>query len=79
MPKKRSFEKLREQILCSFNKEKKTVNQLSTDAGINWRTVDNHLVYLVGKGMVNIVFESPYAKVHELSEKGKEYLEALKT
>lgn len=71
MQKKRTFDILRKKMLRAL-KGQKTVNQLASDTGINWKTVDRHLVYLIGKGFVIIIFESPYVKIYELSEKGKE-------
>jgi predicted ArsR family transcriptional regulator len=76
--KKRRFSELREIILNNLSKGRKTVNQISQETGINWKTVDNHLIYLVGKGMAAVVYSSPYVKIFELSESGKEYLEARK-
>ncbi len=79
MHQKRKFSDLRSLILHSFNNGPRTVNQLSDIAGINWKTVDNHLTYLVGRGFVRVVFSSPYAKIFELSELGKEKISSLKT
>jgi predicted transcriptional regulator len=56
---------------------RKTVNQIATDSGINWRTVDNHIVYLIGKGLVRTVFSSPYVKIFEITEEGMEYVRHL--
>ncbi len=78
MAVKRRFSDLRDLILENLNTSKKTVNQISSESGINWKTVDNHLIYLVGKGMVEVVFSSPYVKIFELTEQGKEYLEQIK-
>ncbi len=78
MAVKRRFSDLRDLILKNLDTGKKTVNQLSSDSGINWKTVDNHLIYLVGRGMVEVVFSSPYVKIFELTEQGKEYLEQIK-
>ncbi len=78
MPKKRNFIEIRELILKSLSTGRKTVNELSKDSGINWKTVDNHLVYLLGKGMVTEVFSSPYVKIYEINDKGREYLGAKK-
>jgi len=75
MPKKRCFIDLRDSILSSLSTGQLTVNQISEKAGINWKTVDNHLIYLVGKGFVEVVFSSPYVKIFEISEVGIEYLE----
>ena len=70
MATKRTFSDLRRLILEELMQGKKTVNQLSTESGINWKTVDNHLTYLVGKGFVRIVFSSSYVKIFELTEAG---------
>lgn len=78
MAVKRRFSDLRDLILKNLDTGKKTVNQLSSESGINWKTVDNHLIYLVGKGMVEVVFSSPYVKIFELTEQGKEYIEQIK-
>lgn len=78
MPKKRKFSDIRQLILENLKTGQKTVNQISSESDINWKTVDNHLVYLVGRGMVDIVFSSPYVKIFELSEQGREKIEARK-
>ena len=52
----------------------KTINQISIEAQINWRTVDRHLVYLIGKGWVREVFSSSYVRVLELTAFGKDYI-----
>jgi predicted ArsR family transcriptional regulator len=77
MATKRKFSDLRDLILTNLDDGKKTVNQISSETGINWKTVDNHLIYLVGTGMVQVVFSSPYVKIFELTEHGKEYVEHL--
>lgn len=77
MATKRKFSDLRDIILKNLNDEKKTVNQISSETGINWKTVDNHLIYLVGKGMAQVVFSSPYVKIFEITEHGKEYVNHL--
>ena len=79
MATKRTFTDIRDLILRTIGERKKTVNQISAEGGINWRTVDNHLIYLLGKGLVRTVFSSPYVKIFELSEDGKEYLKHLET
>ncbi|MBN2111883.1 ArsR family transcriptional regulator [Candidatus Woesearchaeota archaeon] len=77
MATKRRFSDLRGIILKNLNNGKKTVNQISSETGINWKTVDNHLIYLVGTGMAQVVFSSPYVKIFEITEHGKEYVEHL--
>jgi predicted ArsR family transcriptional regulator len=78
MATKRRFAEIRDLILKCLGSQKKTVNQIASETKINWKTVDNHLIYLVGKGMAQVVFSSPYVKIFELTETGKEYLGHLK-
>ena len=72
--KKRTFDKIRVNILLSLSKGQKTLNQISQDTGRNWKTVDNHIIYLVGRGLANEVFKSSYVRIYELSEEGKKFL-----
>lgn len=74
MAKKRTFDVLRKRILKTMGNSQKTVNQISTESSINWKTVDNHIIHLIGKGYVKVVFESKYVKIYEISDKGKEVL-----
>ncbi|HSU72410.1 MAG TPA: hypothetical protein VLJ21_01000, partial [Candidatus Binatia bacterium] len=60
VPNKRKYAELRQLILTNLSAGQKTVNQVATETGINWRTVDNHLVYLTGRGFLREVFNSPY-------------------
>ena len=71
---KRTFAYIRDSILLSLASGQKTINQISNETGINWKTVDNHLVYLMGKMLVKEVFTSPYARILELTAFGKDYL-----
>jgi DNA-binding transcriptional ArsR family regulator len=71
---KRTFKELRHSILAAMLKGRKTVNQLAKDTGINWKTVDNHLIWLKGRGMVRTVFASSFVKIYELSEEGRNFL-----
>ncbi|HLG23304.1 MAG TPA: ArsR family transcriptional regulator [Candidatus Nanoarchaeia archaeon] len=71
---KRTFTELREIILLSLSKGQKTINQISSETGINWKTVENHLVHLVGKGLTREVVSSPYVRIFELSAFGKDHL-----
>jgi PAS domain S-box-containing protein len=75
---KRTFQSLRTAIIFSLLKEKLSINQIATATGINWRTVENHLTYLMGKKLVNEVFASKYVRVFELTEFGKATAELLK-
>lgn len=77
MAKKRQFSEIRENLLITLSKGKKTLNTLAKEAGVNWKTTDNHLTYLMGKGFVTEVFSSPYARIFEITEKGKEQIEKI--
>lgn len=71
---KRTFNDLRTLILETLSQGQMTVNELSTKSGINWKTVDNHLIFLVGKGYVRTVFASRYVKIYEITEEGRALL-----
>ena len=71
---KRTFIELRKDILKCLSKGQNTVNHISNETNINWKTVDNHLTYLRGRGLINEVFSSEYVRIYELSEDGKEYV-----
>ncbi|MEK6822746.1 MAG: ArsR family transcriptional regulator [Nanoarchaeota archaeon] len=75
MATKRRFSTLRLLILKGLKTGQKTVNQLAGDVGINWRTVDNHIVHLVGRGLVAPVFVSPYVKIYQITDAGRVTLE----
>ena len=71
---KRTFTEIRNYILLSLASGQKTINQISVEAKVNWRTVDNHLVYLMGKTLAKEVFSSSYVRIFELTAFGKDYL-----
>lgn len=71
---KRTFVDIRNSILLSLASGQKTINQISNETNVNWKTVDNHLVYLMGKLLVKEAFTSPYARIFELTAFGKDYL-----
>ena len=71
---KRTFIEIRNSILLCLAEGQKTINQISVETQINWRTVDRHLVYLIGKGWVKEVFRSSYVRILELTAFGKDYL-----
>ncbi len=57
---------------------KKTINQVANESGINWRTVEKHLTYLIGKKIVNELFSSEYVRILELTENGKAHAEQIR-
>ena len=71
---KRSFIDIRNSILISLASGQKTINQISSETQINWKTVERHLIYLIGKGWVKEVFSSAYVRIFELNAFGKDYL-----
>jgi len=74
---KRTFELIRTVILLQLSKGKKTINQLANETAINWKTVENHLTYLVGRGMVTEIFSSKYVRIFELTKEGKEHISKI--
>jgi len=75
---KKTFSELRDSILLNFGENKKTINQIASETGINWKTVERHLTYLMGKKLVVEVFNSPYVRIFALSEVGLQYTRGLK-
>lgn len=76
--KKRTFLELRDLILDNISSEQKTLNQIASETGINWKTVDNHMTFLMGKGLAKEVFSSRYVRIVEITEKGIEKLSSGK-
>ena len=70
---KRTFDAIRKLILISLFSGKKTINQISTEAGVNWRTVELHLNYLVGRKMAVEIFSSKYVRIFEITDEGARY------
>ena len=75
---KRGYSELRYLILNSLKNGEKSLNELSRISGINWKTCDNHLIWLIGMEWVEEVFSSRYVRIFKISEKGKERLSAGK-
>ena len=71
---KRTFEDIRTLILLSLASGQKTINQISQETKVNWRTVSNHLVHLSGKTLVREAFSSSYVRIFELTAFGKDHL-----
>ena len=63
---KKTFKEIRKFILQDLKKGDRTVNEIATSTKLTWRTVDNHLIYLIGKGLVEPVFISKYVKIYRL-------------
>lgn len=73
--KKRPFTELRELILSNLSSGQKTINQVSSETGINWKTVDNHITFLIGRGLAREVFSSSYVRIVEITERGLEQMQ----
>ena len=71
---KRTFISIRNSILISLASGQKTINQISSETQINWKTVERHLIYLIGKGWAREVFSSAYVRIFELTAFGKDYV-----
>ena len=71
---KRTYSELRFKILNSLKIGEKTLNSISVDTGINWKTCDNHLLWLMGMELVEEVFNSKYVRIFKITEKGLEEL-----
>lgn len=75
MATKRRFDELRLLILAGLGSGQKTVNELATDTGINWKTVDNHIIHLVGRGLAAFIIVTPYVKIVQITEAGRAALQ----
>ncbi len=75
---KRTFNVIRDIILLTVGNDKKTINQISTDSGVNWRTVEKHLTYLIGKKLAAEIFSSEYVRIFELTNAGRNYTSNIK-
>ncbi|MBI2546800.1 hypothetical protein HYV81_06500 [Candidatus Woesearchaeota archaeon] len=72
MPK-RTFDYLRLCIIYTLYEKEKTINSIATETGINWKTVELHLTYLMGRKLVDEVHHSEYARIFALSAQGREF------
>ncbi len=68
--KKRTFNELRIMILIALSSGQQTTNQISVKTGINWRTVESHLTFLVGRGLVSEVLRSEYVRIFKITGQG---------
>ena len=74
---KRTFGHIRKKILETLSKDKETINRISKKSKINWRTVENHLNYLRGRGLVNEAFSSEYVRIFEITPEGEECVKRM--
>jgi len=71
---KRTFVNIRIMILQCLTKGQFTINQISHKTSINWKTVENHLTYLLGRGLVHEVLKSEYVRIFEITEEGRIFI-----
>ena len=76
--RKRTFRELRYIILLVLLSGQQTTNQISIRTSINWRTVESHLTFLVGKGLVSEVLKSEYVRIFKLTEQGEKHTNILR-
>ncbi len=67
---KRTFFDIRRLILLCLADRPKTINLLAKETGINWRTVNNHLIYLLGISYVKEIISTPYARIFSVTNSG---------
>ena len=75
---KRTFSVIRDLILLTIGTDKKTINQISSESGINWRTVEKHLTFMMGKKLVAEIFSSEYVRIFELTQNGRSLVEQVR-
>ena len=75
---KRTFKQIRNRIILSLGKGRMTINQIAGNSSINWKTVEKHLTFLIGKKQVEEIFSSEYVRIFELTSHGKQLVEELK-
>ena len=75
--RKRTFKELRHIILIGLLSGQQTTNQISIKTGINWRTAEAHLTFLIGKGFVAEVIKLKYVRIFKLTPIGEEHARFL--
>jgi predicted transcriptional regulator len=73
-PHKRTYRIIRHDLLTSLASGQKNINQLANTSGINWKTTQNHLIYLCGFRFARVVVNLPQVKIYEITERGMEEL-----
>jgi len=75
---KRTFTTIRNIILIFLSKGELSINEISQLSGINWKTVENHLTYLIGKKLVKENFSSRYVRLLTLTKRGEQHVLKLR-
>lgn len=66
--KRRTFPEIRKLILRELSKGQKTINEIAEATGLTWRTVDKHMIYLIGLGKAEPVLITRYVKIYKVKE-----------
>lgn len=74
---RRTFRELRQAILIALLSGQQTTNRISTGTGINWRTAEAHLSFLVSKGFVSEILKLKYVRIFKLTPVGEEHAKFL--
>ncbi|MBI2176548.1 hypothetical protein HYU40_04370 [Candidatus Woesearchaeota archaeon] len=74
---RRTFRELRQAILIALLSGQQTTNEISIGTGINWRTAETHLTFLVNKGFVAEVVKLEYVRIFNLTPIGEEHARFL--
>jgi PAS domain S-box-containing protein len=75
---KRTFKTIRNIIIVCLSKGELSINEVAHLSGVNWKTVENHLTYLIGKKLVKENFSSKYVRLFGLTERGYQYISNLR-
>jgi len=67
---KRTYPEIRIKLLKTLSKGQQSLNELSKNSGINWRTCNNHLTFLMGSELAEEIFSSKYVRIFKITEKG---------
>jgi len=67
---KRTYPEIRIKLLKTLSKGQQSLNELSKNSGINWRTCNNHLTFLIGLELAEEIFSSRYVRIFKITEKG---------
>ncbi|RJQ19967.1 hypothetical protein C4580_04755 [Candidatus Woesearchaeota archaeon] len=61
---RKTYREIRQLILDAFDSGERTVNDIAQTTGLTWRTVNLHLIYLLGTQKIEPVFISSYVKIY---------------
>ena len=67
---RRTNKEIRRLLLRKLASGPRTINDLSTLAGVNWHTTERHINFLLKKNMVNEVLRASRVRIYEITQKG---------